>query len=593
MSATTTATAHGPPDNAIYLKNLSALEAFPQAGAALIRKSRGPSTLCFVHGRDAAGTYVWSDGKERLCWLGRTTMPTVRAAALMEAFNAADGNALFVGMGQGAEIKLLLKRLAPHQSVMVVEEEPWAAECALRLYDFSADLRDRRLLLFVGSDAWEELERFLTQHDGFVEPTRILSWPWFEAPQIADASQRIAAINSRLTAHRATRFHESTARKAPAAPTTRSPVLAVLSTIADARIRRAAEIIEIAAEDLGWTCKRFVLQSPAMVHPFGILQALSELDPSICLLLDITPPMLPYPLSDVPAMVFCTHPEPLSEQWLAQLGSHTRLGVVNESQMIQAVQYGVPESNILLIPPAAQSGMAAVSGSTGSESRGLVVLADYVDPSAEAAGLHLASHCRLWDAAKTILASQCDRYDDDQAATVLSAAEKKIRIQLVSDEVRAGLVERIRQRLGPAIVRLEYLKTLRVNSVDFDLYGSGWENNSDFALYSRGEWPSPRKTPPLLSRYQAMILLDFSGRPFEPLLDGLAAGLACFYRGIGDKPSVMEDVDLAGLAFASRSELLQRIKRGDRPDARLGETLNAQHTWAHRLRSIAQFCQAD
>lgn len=593
MSLATSLPVSVPLDAALYEKNMVALrESLPET-ADRLHASTGPSSLGLTQGRDAAPTYSWIESDRRTYWLGRTTMPTLRAPALVDAFHTGDGNVLLAGFGQGAEVDLLRRRLAPHQAVMVVEENAWAAECVLRLYDFSAELLQGRLLLFVGPDAWQGLERFLVEHDGYVEPLRILSWPWFDAPQVAEVSQRLSGINSRLAAHRAAEFGVSVARKPLAKPKAQKPIVAVLSTVADSRIRRASEVLEIAAESLGWASRRFVLQNPAVVHPIGIRRALDELAPSVCLLLDVTPAMLPYPLPEAPAFVLCAHAEPLSEQWLAQLGSNARLGVVNEMQRAQAVGCGVPDSNIMLVPPAAQAGLNAGTRSARSDETNVLVIADRIDPSAEAAGLHLASHRRLWDAATAILTSQCDLFDDDQAAGVLAAAEKQCKIQLSSDDVRSGLMERIRRRLGPSVVCSEYLQALRKKGVAFDLYGSGWENDATFVSHFRGTWPSPREVPDLLTRYRTMIVFDAVGRPFEPLLDALAAGLVGLYRDVGGRQLALDSVDLAGHAFASRSDLLQRLNRGGTPRADLIETINEQHTWAGRLQSIAKFCQVD
>lgn len=581
------------PDTAILENNLAALRKSHPDAAMQLPGARGPETLAPTKGRDGAPTYTWTDADGRTHWLGRTTMPTLRAAALVDAFQQGDGNILFAGFGHGTEVDLLRRRLAAHQAIIVVEDCPWTAACVLRLYNFSREIREGRLLLFIGPNAWQDLERFLTENDGYREPQRILSWPWFDRPQIAEITQRLTEMNARLAAHRAGGLAACLSRKPVSTNAPTPPRLAILSTVADSRIRREAQVLSSAAELLGWRTESFVLDHPAKVHPLGIRRALGELAPTLCLLLDVSPSMLPYPLPEGEAIVLCTHGEPLSKEWLAKLGASVRLGVANQSQQRQALEDGVPENNILVVPPAAQGGLGRDHSRRAESDAGLIVVADRIDPSAEAAGLHLASHRRLWEAAGTLLASRCDSYHDDHAADVLTAAAKQAKITLTSEEVRAGLVERIRGRLGPAVIRAAFLEFLQVNIGVFDLFGGGWESDPQFAKQHRGPWPTPRDIKESLSRYQTMIVLNPALGPFEPLLDGLAAGLRCFHRYIGNIPTPLNELDLSKNNFASRADLLKLLKTSDGPDDRaLGNAriMNERHTWAHRLQSIVRFC---
>jgi hypothetical protein len=309
----------------------------------------------------------------------------------------------------------------------------------------------------------------------------------------------------------------------------------------------------------------------------------------------VTPTLLPYSLPAAETLVLCTHAEELSEQWLGQLGPHARLGVINEMQRRQAIQCGIAESRILLVPPAAQPGLSIANR---TQDAGLLVVADRIDPSAEAAGLHLASHVRLWKAATEIIRDRCDRYDrydDNQSDDVFSAAEKQVSIKIASEDVRAGLIERIRQRLGPAIVRSAYLQTLHREIGEFDLFGEGWRGVADVAECYRGPWSSRSEVPGLLSRYSALVVFEASFPPFGPFVDGLAAGLVCFYRDVANMTGTeIPGVSLQQNAYTSRAALLKCLRRmgaAEREAAeKLSRTINERHTWATRLREIAEFC---
>ncbi|HKQ50119.1 MAG TPA: hypothetical protein VJZ71_18730 [Phycisphaerae bacterium] len=582
-----------PPDTANLEINLAALRKRHPTAAVLIEDARGPRTLTPAKSRDGASTFTWTDTDERSHWLGRTTMPNIRAAALVDAFQPGDGNILLAGFGQGAEAQLLFARLAPHQAVMVVDDCEWSTVCVLRLYDFSREIREGRLLLFIGATAWQDLERFLTENDGYREPQRILSWPWFDRPQITEISQRLTEMNVRLAAQRAGGLTTCLARKPVSTNAPAPPRLAILSTVVDARIRRGAQVLSSAAESLGWRAEAFVLDHPARVHPLGIRRALGELSPTMCLLLDVSPSMMPYPLPEEEAIVFCTHGGPLSKEWLGRLGPNVRLGVVNELQQRQALEAGVSREAVLLVPPAAQSGLTVENAGEAAKTERLMVVADRIDASAEAAGLHLPSHRRLWEFAAGIVANQCDEYHDQRVAEVLLAAERQAKITLTSDDVRAGLIERIQRRLAPAVIRTKFLEFLHAKIGKFDLYGAGWENDPAFAKHHCGSWPAPPDVKETLSRYRTMIGFDSIAGPWEPLLDGLAAGLRCFHRCVGGVPPPLTDLDPFKISFASRAELLKLLNGRDAPESTLqvSRIMNERHTWAHRLQAIARFCQ--
>jgi hypothetical protein len=246
-------------------------------------------------------------------------------------------------------------------------------------------------------------------------------------------------------------------------------------------------------------------------------------------------------------------------------------------------------------------GMAAQG--RGHATGRILVVAEGHDPSAEAVGLHLASHCSLWEAAAQVIRERCDEYCDDDADAVLGEAERRLRIKLDSPEVRQGLVARIRQVLGPVLVRQACCLVLVEAGIEFELYG-GWEHDEVLARHHRGLWPSPGATAAALAGGGLIVSIEPSGAVHPALLDGLAAGLAGIVRAHSsdDTPD-----GLAGVLdprehiwrFTRRAELVQLLRRFQaRPDefrpraSAAARHINDQHTWACRLKSLVEKCVA-
>jgi hypothetical protein len=643
-------------DSAILDANIAAMAAFCPRAAEGLRGAKPPASVRPTPGRDGAPTYAWVDDQGRHRWLGRTSMPTVSSVELVGMFQPGPHNVLLSGFGQGAEVQLLLRRLAPHQAVFAVDENPWAVTLSLGLYDFADDLRAGRLLCFVGSAAWAMLRDFLLEHDGFLTPQRILSWPWFDAAEASEVSDRVSAIASEVASRRETGHAETRKRRnvetskrrtvaqrqRPSDSTVDPPVIAVLSNLPDARVHRFGRHLSAAAESLGWPCSRFLLERPAMVHPYAIEAALWKASPTVVVLVDVSGGALHAETPPVPSLIVWTQTQPLPPEWVKHLAPSVRLGVRLQRQQRQAVELGVDPARVLLLPPAAVPGQetskrrnvetskrrdvetskrrntafsrnpAGVRAKTSNarvlgpvtvtRCTRIIVIADGHDLSPNAVGLHLASHRRLWKAAGQILQHQCDTYHDDHADAVLDAAQRKLRIKIDSSDVRQGLTTRIRQVLGPVLARRAYCLALVQAGIDFDLHG-GWDHDDTLKQYDRGPWPDPADVPAVLEGHALIVSIEPSGTLQPPLLDGIAAGLVAAVRAhplddTHDGLSAVLNPARHVWRFDTRRDLVQLLQRFQTSPADFLQRatdaaahVNAHHTWASRLKIIVHACQ--
>jgi len=583
--------------------NVAALRAFLPRSADHVQTAHPPPSVRPTVGRDGSPTFNWTDETGRLRWLGRTSMPSITSKALTDAFQDGGRNILLVGLGEGSEARLLLDRLSPHQAVMIVEEDAWSAALALGLHDFSDAFRGRRMPLFVGPAAWDDLRQFLLEHDGYLTPERMLSWPWFDGRMVADLSSRLLELSRQVAQHRADRLLDLRRQQPASPPPAARRTIALITNVAQPGVQRLADRLSHAAEQIGWSTLRLVLDDPSTVHPLASEAGLAKARPAISILLETGPQSLQYQLPPGPIAVVCIHGKPLATEWVKSLPATVTLVVATQAQHRHAIEAGRPADQVLVLSPAASPGL--LTRPTPGERTRVLVLADGADASAGAVGLHLASHCQLWEAATTILEHQCDTYIDEHAPDVLSAAERRLKIKLDSDDVRAGLVERIREALAPAVVRRGYCSVLMQAGVDFDLYGDGWTGDPVLSSYWRGPWPGPWRLNKVLEAACAVVFLPLSGEVQPSLLDCVAGGLAGLIRSHpmdleADGLGTVLDPSTHVWRFGARAELVRLVQGVVRYPAEFASRteaaarhVEAHHTWTHRLQSILHSCGVD
>lgn len=144
------------------------------------------------------------DGHEY--WLGWTSIPAVRAGALIEQFNPGDGNILLPGVGEGTEIAILLTKLKQDRRVFVWEPDGMAVRLALALRDYAVNLSTGRLVLLAGplAELSSMLAAWLHRHPGVAFPTRMMMLPWHTPAETAEIRSAVEAALSRMASTSAT-----------------------------------------------------------------------------------------------------------------------------------------------------------------------------------------------------------------------------------------------------------------------------------------------------------------------------------------------------------------------------------------------------
>ena len=183
-----------PPE--LLARNLEALrEVNHELSARLINAAHDAPPAVLTATRDGRMNFRINYADGHSAWFGQTSIPQVRAEALIEQFDAGTNNVLLPGIAEGTEAQLLLARLQPLQCVFVWESNPTNARLVLSLHDFAANLRRRRLVVLVCplADLTSSLVAWLEAHPDQVCPARMLRWPWQTHAEIAEIRSAVEA----------------------------------------------------------------------------------------------------------------------------------------------------------------------------------------------------------------------------------------------------------------------------------------------------------------------------------------------------------------------------------------------------------------
>lgn len=578
-------------DPGVFEGNLAALRAVDADTAEqIIAASVGGEPPPLAATRDGSINFVRGE-EGALRWHGRTSLPEARATGLVEAFMFG-GNVLLYGAGSGAEIRGMLGRLTPEQAIFVLEPDAQAAADTLRLRDFRAEISARRVLWIVGPDGWERLRALLAREPGLLPPQRVLVWPWLKPADTHEISTRLTAITIEIGQSREAELARTTAawRNATTAATGVTPFIArekvhritVVSPTSDADVVRLADDLSWGLGQAGFASCTYSADGPPRQHPLGLARHVAESRPEMFLLVNAT-------RADIGA---CVPPGVRVVTWLSgdvavsralveRIGPTDSLVVTRATQRGDAVRHGIVDSRVLLAPPAARV-------AEPTQVRPLAVLADEADVRPSAAGLHLASHVALWEAAEAVVRERVSSLCAADVDACFADAERRSGVRISDAGLRADLLERVRAMLAPAVVHRAYVDALVEANVEFDLYGLGWGGVSKVAARWRG------RRPDRATGYRAVVRLwEPAPRLDGPTLDAMAAGAAAWFRRVVVTQGKCASPPLrAGewTEFGSPAELVKLAADSAAKSAMIAAPVSArvrdEETWVVRARTV-------
>src|SRR5687767_2497223 len=239
-------------DPDIFERNLNALREFqPALAEQLVTAPSWSQSYTLEATRD--GRLNFRSLSEGRAWFGRTSIPFVRAEAILQQFQSGTANVLLPAIAEGTEAELLIQRLGRHRAIYVWEPNLCAVQLVLCLHDFSAAIRDGRLIFFACTfeQLSQTLSTWLDENPGHLAPDRILMWPWQSLAELVPCRAVLESAYQAVEQHRKKLLDEIREQAKPALDEDASQV-AILGLHARDEIWALADGLAAGAAALGW-----------------------------------------------------------------------------------------------------------------------------------------------------------------------------------------------------------------------------------------------------------------------------------------------------------------------------------------------------
>jgi len=568
--------------------------------------------------RDQALNFRIADAQGRVSWFGRTSIPSVRAAALIDRFDAGQGNVLLPEIGQGSEVTLLLRRLGRHRAVFVWEPTETAIALALYLHDWAQALTEQRLILIAcqNDQLTTTLADWLADHPGHLCPERIMMWPWSTPPELASCRSSVQIAYQQTEIRRAEAFRAVQVQVASimSEHKVRPPdeakrlqpgsLVAFLSQRAHEETWALSDALTLAADTQGWRTLEISIRRPGDVHPLArarrlIARANQTTDAAI--LLDTTRKevndILP---KATPAISWLSLHSAIDASLPSRIGPRDRLAVTCSQVRDRAVEAGLDKDRVAVIPHPCLASAESMEESLLTVNRPIDValIADLVPTSPEYFGHKLPSHTQLWNQALEMLESRIDTFTADRGDSLLAQAEAKLKTRIEDRAIRRAFIESLSTSVANTILSRYLAQSLAKNKVKFRIGGRGWPSVlPGLALVSASTVAQRWK---LFQQSKIILHADVTGEVSSTALLAAAAGSVLIARSHprdsepGGLATLLEP-DREMVRFARITDLMATLKNLlknavsiRKMGNRAAERCHAEHLPEHRLIALGR-----
>ncbi len=507
-------------------------------------------------------------------WFGRTSIPGVRAAALLEQFQPGNANVLLPGVGEGSEAALLTQRLGRHRAVFVWEECETSVCWSLHLHDFESAILDKRLvfLLCAAGDLAAALSEWLRKNPGHLCPDRIMMWPWLTFGEIVPCRAAVEAAYQRVEQERsralATLRRESA--EAPRAVSASSaPVIALLGLHARDETILLADSLAAGAESLGWRPVSAVVRSPADVHPLARARRLHN-DPNgrpeMAILIDITRHEVRDVLPDsVPAVCWLDPGAALDASLPARMGADDVIAVTGSWVRDRAIAGGIDARRIHVCPPPCLT-VGKDFDPADDRPIDVAIVADLGPTDAASFGHRLPTHEQIWKAAVDLLKARIEEFfSEDLCDALLTRTEERLGAWIEDEATRAAMLRALGMNVAPVLLWQFLAQSLIQNEVNVSLHGGGWASFDPSDCRDPGAVTVLRRLE-IVRRAKLVVHADLTGAMTADALIAAGAGAVVLARrtprndqagGLGTLLAEESEI----VFFSSARELLERVRQ--------------------------------
>lgn len=558
-----------------------------------------PDGAQLATGRDGSPAATYLEGGRRV-WLGATSTPRMTAEAQLGVSTIRPGNVCVPGMLSGIEALLVLERIAPRFAVFVIERRLELIKLALHVHDYASSVDAGRLVFLRENALADDLRQLLARFPGYEYPRHIwtaLQKPGTEIESLQQELERSAADIERYHAEIVAGLAEVLASAVTTGPT--PPRRIAVLAMDDSAMSRdvAVGLVQAAAGD-DLVASLHVPDRPDRCHTAAVLQFVHDSVPELILALAGETARLRAVLPESVPVVTWYLPTATTQSYCPALGRVDHVLAGSPGVLNRLLGTGIPADRIRLCPPGARMpvrGRAPTRRPPG-ERRRVALFADLPDDRADACGISLASHARLWEALRSSARSAAERERTVDLRQLLARAQTQLGIRLSDDGVIDGLCACANEHILPVAMCAAVVDALLANACEIDLYGGRLSQFTGEGACACGPTPSGDGLDRALSEVDCLVLPVADERVWQWCVDGMAAGVIVWCHssaGLEEASSRPDFEFLRGVrCFRHVRELRTRCRElrarssSDMPADEAQRTIQNGHTLADRLRWI-------
>jgi len=559
-----------------------------------------PEGATLTVGRDGTPTALHVRDGETV-WFGQSSMPRVTTEVQLDGAAIDPGSIWVPGILTGLEPLGLLDRLAPQFAVFVIERHPKLVKLAMQLHDYAGAIRTGRLLFFPEDDLEGAVVAFFTAHPGYEVPPHLLTAWQYSADGIGALRRRLESVVERVDASRAERVGEwlraiHASERGDLEETPRFAIVTIDS--ASDTLILGARLAEAVAENR-WTAACCLPDAPEKCHTAARIRTIAEAGANVVLFLGAGSAALRESLPETLPIVSWTLSATAVSERKPATGPRDRVAAGSEWIRRQLCDAGAPPDGVALCPPGATIRVDQVPGPRTHDAPGdlrAVLFADCPDDRAQACGLGLASHQRLWETLRQVARTHAMRHAPLDVTQLIDEAQEKSGVRLTDEKLRAHFRTLAASHILPVAEARAAIHTVTAASIGVDMYGMKLDGIEVSGASCRGVIPSVTDAADVLAGADLLVAPLADARTMQWAVDAMAVGTVPICRS-GPPAGTVDDAAANLLPkaiqwYSQTNDLVRILKRilGDRAEADRKATEAAQEVRrSHRLADRVRF----
>jgi len=615
------------PAEELLAGNLEALREKDEVLAGIIAAVEIPETVRMVVAHDGSVSFrlYQADGRSR--WLGFSSVPLITAQANAKRTTLSDGNLAMDGIGNGADIEAILKKMSRHHALLVTESDALNINLVLRLRDLTEPIRSGRLVILHGGKTDELLEEFLTTHRGYNLVDMAITWPWRSDRENQAYAQMIGLVIDRCNSKILGDMNVLLERqKEYDSEVSLEEIRSCLSGGGEQNLRVINCTDTFSPTDyctsrdalaglgqLGASTDWLVLDRPTNISMYAQLERIERVKPHLILLVDMLRGDLPL---NLPESVICV--SLLNGRGSAPVkadlpGKNDFVFCSTCEQVKEFHQSGLPEDRVVHLPSASNTELFFPTEINSSErdhyGSDVVLIGNRWSTDPEDYLIRLPTHQRLWQTVIEDIKRSPNAYNRSSALQYLIRAQR-CGVELREDDLRTHFTDLIQNYLGDSVLRELYCEELIKQGFNLriwswahpadepnDAVSPAWADSS-VSDYVAGTIGSALELNKLYNAGKIFLYISSDGYIDQHMVDAAAAGAFMIVRSHSrdrneDGIASIFEPGREIITFESSKDLVRKVnyflshEQERQAIGRLArEKILAQYSYQYRMRQM-------